>query len=985
MPRPLVFAAILFTLGVPATSWAAAPGAEVDRPRPLTPAIVDNSQRIDVNRIGMFVTNTGSFAWDKTTLVAGLEFPRGSGKTAVFAAGPWIGAMVGGETRVALSEYSDEYGPGSMIGGAPDDPSRPEYKVYKLNRVYSSAAERDAALADYNAGAVPHGAPAITVQPDGSLDVPGDQMTWCVYNDADPRSHGNRAGQTQPLGVEVQETFYAYDDPGPLGNTVFLRFKIFNKGANFLEQTYVGLWSDPDVGGALDDLVGADPGRSLGFAYNAYGLDAIYASAAPAVGFDLLRGPLASPSGPPLGLTAITSYINGTDPNDASKSYRALQGLDASGNPFVDPTTGLTTRFMFPGDPLAGTGWIDVTPTDHRFLLGSGPFSLSPGESEDIEYALIISEGLNHLSSLASLRCNDAEVQAFFDRGEAPPRPVQTTCLEVTNCVEDADFWGHECKQGGSLLSAQQLQTIAQRIDARSVFFNWGSDPTGGFCAAVAGSGTVRDEATREFATFLSDIAASWPPVIPSSGQRIYLDPGTPVSCPGLQATNVFALSGTAQRGTFGADYLDLNPANPVPLEGVPFGGQGFNGGAGTAFDFLGSGLNPTTMPDSFMTVEIRFDHAQTQMAYRFLRLETQVGGAPPQGRGYLYAGFFTVPFTCWDVVHNVQLDVGFVERTITDDSGTILPAAFQLATFDSTWAPDASSNGGREYLFVYRRPYGGAPKPEIAYDGAPIQGAVPALYFLAAKRVDPSSVIDDGDGFRFPWEIPFGPDIDSQMIRLAGQPLTDPAVVQAYQDIVACLSDINRNVGIGSVCQSTPTLASLVSARAEPDRVVLIWEVSFGDGAPVTIERREGTGEWTALARRAPEANGRIELEDATVSPGLSYTYRLRVSAGGTDLLLGETTVQVPSIAVLALAGFQPNPAVGDLRVAFSLASREPARVELFDLAGRRTVAIELPSPAPGAHVARIENGARLASGIYVIRLTQGRRAIMRKAALIR
>src|SRR5439155_17322762 len=138
MPRPLVFAAILFTLGVPATSWAAAPGAEVDRPRPLTPAIVDNSQRIDVNRIGMFVTNTGSFAWDKTTLVAGLEFPRGSGKTAVFAAGPWIGAMVGGETRVALSEYSDEYGPGSMIGGAPDDPSRPEYKVYKLNRVYSS-------------------------------------------------------------------------------------------------------------------------------------------------------------------------------------------------------------------------------------------------------------------------------------------------------------------------------------------------------------------------------------------------------------------------------------------------------------------------------------------------------------------------------------------------------------------------------------------------------------------------------------------------------------------------------------------------------------------------------------------------------------------------------------------------------------------------------------------------------------------------------
>ena len=120
-------------------------------------------------------------------------------------------------------------------------------------------------------------------------------------------------------------------------------------------------------------------------------------------------------------------------------------------------------------------------------------------------------------------------------------------------------------------------------------------------------------------------------------------------------------------------------------------------------------------------------------------------------------------------------------------------------------------------------------------------------------------------------------------------------------------------------------------------------------------------------------------------MTPGRRYGYRLRMNLGGSDLLLGETTVEVPAVAALALAGFEPNPAVGDIRIAFSLATREPARVEVFDLAGRRAASIELASPAPGTRIARLEAGDRLASGIYVIRLTQGRRAMTRKAALVR
>src|SRR5262245_15431219 len=121
--------------------WAgvgmAAPPALLKRPaKSAKGSVIDNSQRIDGNNISMVVTNTGSFAFDKATGKAGLEFPKGTGKTAVFAAGLWVGARVTGTTRIAVAEYSDEYGPGSAAGGVPLSPNLPRFKVYKLNRVY---------------------------------------------------------------------------------------------------------------------------------------------------------------------------------------------------------------------------------------------------------------------------------------------------------------------------------------------------------------------------------------------------------------------------------------------------------------------------------------------------------------------------------------------------------------------------------------------------------------------------------------------------------------------------------------------------------------------------------------------------------------------------------------------------------------------------------------------------------------------------------
>ena len=78
--------------------------------------VVDTGKELDANQLSMFVTNIGSFAYDLQAQNSGLEFPKGTGKTCVYAAGIWMGAKVAGQTRVTVAEYSQEFTPGTMTG-----------------------------------------------------------------------------------------------------------------------------------------------------------------------------------------------------------------------------------------------------------------------------------------------------------------------------------------------------------------------------------------------------------------------------------------------------------------------------------------------------------------------------------------------------------------------------------------------------------------------------------------------------------------------------------------------------------------------------------------------------------------------------------------------------------------------------------------------------------------------------------------------------
>ena len=917
---------------VSAPSWPAARrGIASDPFGVLGAQVLDQARRIDVNRINMWATNYGQFAWDLTTGNAGLVFPKGTNQTAVFASGVWLGCTVGGVPRTVVAEYSSEFGPGTMVGGTFDDPSRPQYIVYKVARftgdpadtahVNRSPAELAAdplldpllhhSWSEYLNGAAPYGAPTrlyrlpdtATPAPDDSVDVlgpdvSGDQMLWKVFNDADPALHTNRAGNSTPLGVEIQQTTFAFDRTDDLGNVVFLKFRIINKGANTLDDMYVSLWSDPDVGGPVDDLVGCDIGRTLGFAYNATAIDPVYGTPPPAVGYVLLRGPVDHATGATLGLTAFNKYINGTDPSSTTETYNYMQGLLPDGNVLLDPTTGQPTRYFYPGDPVTGHGWIDANPSDRRMLLSSGPFRMTPGDTQEVVAAIVVERGPDNLSSVGTVRCLADLARSAFQQDftlplPSPASPCSTAAaFVVTNCPQPASFWALECQSGGSgQLTLQQLAQVAGFVNGQATLFDWPTDTLGQYCATVDPPGVpdLRQQARREFASFLANYSGSQTDLDIGGGQRIWLNPGTSIACPPLRAQTIRELAATALLTPVFRDgvYLNDNVANRRALEGVNSGLPGFGGGAGPASGFFGSSLDPTTAPDSFMTVEIRFDHALTQKAYRYLRLEQQsTGAAPPQGRSYLYGGFRPVNFTCWDVQNNVQLDVGFVERTVTDAAGTILGPAFQPATFDSTWGPDDSATGGREYLFVFRRPYSPTPKAQLAQDGVPPSGTAPALYALWSRLRSASDVIDDGDAFQFQWGRPASPGADSLMVELESRSLSEPAVQSAYTDLIQSLSQINAGIGIGQTCFGpTPTPDSLtITASAGANGAI-------SPSGGVSVPR--GQNQTFTITPNAGYRVLDVLVDSSSVGPVTQYTF---TNVQGDHTIAASFSISAPA-----------------------------------------------------------------------------------------
>jgi hypothetical protein len=128
-----------------------------------------------------------------------------------------------------------------------------------------------------------------------------------------------------------------------------------------------------------------------------------------------------------------------------------------------------------------------------------------------------------------------------------------------------------------------------------------------------------------------------------------------------------------------------------------------------------------------------------------------------------------------------------------------------------------------------------------------------------------------------------------------------------------------------------------------------------------------------------------RLVIEDRNVVPGARYGYRLVAWDGGQETTLDPVWVTVPLPAALSLAGAYPNPSDHGIQVKFSLPGDQRATLELFDLKGRQIVSREVGSLGAGEHVVPLADRHSLPAGVYLVRLTQGRRALIAKACVVR
>lgn len=383
---------------------------------------------------------------------AGFEWPKGSGKTAVYTSGLCIGAFVNNQLKQVSASYTGEYQPGYCEHGIFE--TNENFKYYKISRGDNALNNWDWA----NWGLmVPFGAPFIDVNHNGIfeplIDTPGvknaTQTIFYCMTDADWKSHTageGFGGGTLPLGAEVHLTAWVYDSSG-LQDVQFIHYTIINKSDSIWKRTFMGIFSDPDLGDANDDATGCDTSLKLSYCYNIDNNDYTYGANPPAVGFTLLSSPINKSVLPykEFGLSSSTSpykYFSNCEGEFGwyyKGAYLALSGLKNDSSSYLDPTQSpfRKTKYVYTGDPETNIGWtvfkgsiancnndstgniqyVGLSGGDVKKIFSSGAndFNMAPGDTQRFVIAQLIARGSNNLNSVTVLKSLCSQVRNFYE------------------------------------------------------------------------------------------------------------------------------------------------------------------------------------------------------------------------------------------------------------------------------------------------------------------------------------------------------------------------------------------------------------------------------------------------------------------------------------------------------------------------------------------------------------------------------------------
>lgn len=428
---------------------------------------------INIGRITSWVSKEGFHDWvvENNTQWNG-EYPIGKKIGVVFSEGLCWGGLVFDGQQQKVRVNGNTYGTGCT----------PISRLYRVRYDYSNGDLRSDASSffnkdillvssdeieqvrmqyqkDWNEWPASSLAPFQDMDKDGSynpeIDIPGvpgsSQTIWINYSDSLSSSNYG----SLPIGLDINETYWAYVSNTELGDVIFRKATIVYKGTSttlpgsYIDSMYLCLWSDTDLGSSFDDFIGCDTLLNLGYVYNSNNFDQVYERIGmkpPAIGNVILDA---------------SSYYTGNQSDSAIINFKWKKGyryynlkpmsgaiLHRTGDYFSDPSFNYNgtlefynlmrgylpiprypasyldgefigaRTFMLPGDPINQTGLIDGIMDgagDRRMMLMSGPFKMQLGDTIEIVTALVGGIGANNLSSVSHLKYNVGNAKLFYD------------------------------------------------------------------------------------------------------------------------------------------------------------------------------------------------------------------------------------------------------------------------------------------------------------------------------------------------------------------------------------------------------------------------------------------------------------------------------------------------------------------------------------------------------------------------------------------
>jgi len=386
---PLALLVASFLILIPATAEVCFGQTPSEKPRiPTLPdriLVLDGSPVHDVGEVRVHASNWGMIgSWPGSgntfSNAPSAEWPAGSYIEYLFAGGLWVGGLVGGVPAVSTAAYTFEFRPSASLV---DQVYYSAFGATGGHRIPSASADDDAdgSLDEDPLDGVDND---LDGQYDEDFAAISDQMLARRFRDDDPSAIAIYPDHV-PMHLSVREESFQFSHPD-YDDFVGFTFTITNDGASTLEDVYVGVFADGDVGYRFtpnywtddasafrNDLVvdhGTHGMQAYDFAYW-YDVDGDGGTAAGYCGIVVLDHPTGA--GAPAAVGVVTyasfsgsaSYDDGGDPTNDFERYELMSSQTIE----RDATIG----------------------RDHRTLVAVGPFSdLTPGETIEFSFALVV-------------------------------------------------------------------------------------------------------------------------------------------------------------------------------------------------------------------------------------------------------------------------------------------------------------------------------------------------------------------------------------------------------------------------------------------------------------------------------------------------------------------------------------------------------------------------------------------------------------------